>query len=128
MGYCVIGDNAAGEYWIDYYNNYELWSNDNPDGKTFQDITGAFASIIFEGTKEECEKYIDDLAKNTVRYAVYYDRAAGEGFTSEENATSGNWKGSKYGGHASYITDFATEEEASDYLRGMERQGRKRLG
>jgi hypothetical protein len=69
-------------------------------------------------TREEAEDYIEKKKKETTIWAVFFDLGAAEGFVSEENDYSGNWRGNKYP-HYTLEGEFDTEEEAENYLQSL---------
>jgi len=99
----VFENHAAGEVFV-----RELESDD-----CRQD--GYFTCYQEFSTEQKAKDYIIEREEETTVYAVFYNYPAGEGFISQEDDCSGNWKGSKYG-HSSYQNDFKTESEARKYL------------
>ncbi len=98
--YQLFYNNAAGEYYTNQADTEEEASN--PPLSYFNEI-GIFSD-------KEIDKAIEDLRGPTV-YAVFEDRSAGEGFISEEDNLTGNWRGSKYG-YSSLIAEFPAREAA----------------
>lgn len=74
---------------------------------------------VFKGSYEDCKDYVKRMKQETVRYAVFFNGPADEGFISKENMYSGNWRGNKYGNHYSYMGDFETYGEALTYLESL---------
>lgn len=101
--YLVIENPPAGEVQIVHADNYTR--NRYPHWH-----------VVYEAdTYEEAEEYIEERKRSTIRYAVYFNRPAGEYMITEENDYSGNWRGSKYG-HFTFQADFETYEEAEKYV------------
>lgn len=102
MGYQLMYNNAAGEY---YTNNFDTEEEalDMPSQAGYFNEIGIFSD-------KEIDKAIEDLRGPTV-YAVFENRAAGGGFISEEDNLTGNWRGSKYG-YSSLIAEFPAREAA----------------
>ena len=103
LTFWVFENKAAGEVFV-----REL-TEDSPrqDG---------YFTCYQEFTSEKLAKqYITEQEEQTKVFAVFFNRPAWEGFVSQEDCYSGNWKGSKHG-YYNYITDFPTEAEAQKYL------------
>lgn len=61
--YVVVENKETGEWWMDSYRESEIGSKDNPNGKLFNDITNFYGTIVFRGSKQECEEYVRNMFK-----------------------------------------------------------------
>ena len=103
LTYGIFENNAAGEVFI-----REL-EQDDPRKN------GYFTCYSEFTTEAEAKNYIIEREEESKVFAVFYNYPAGEGFISQENCFSGNWKGSKYG-YSSFQNEFNNEQEARKYL------------
>lgn len=113
----VISNNGEARMWISSYSDRELWSNQNPEGLTFQQLTGSFGNIVFEGSLKECENYIKEVEESSTQYHVFYNRAENYGFVEKWNHNSGPL--SQHGRYSDH-GGFDTKEEAEKYLDKLE--------
>ncbi|WP_142415379.1 hypothetical protein [Hathewaya massiliensis] len=115
--YVVVDKVAEGRMWIDSYLEEELCSDENPSGLTFQQITGSFGNIVFEGTEEECQQYVEKKEKETLKYHVFYNNSENFGWVEPMHCNSGPL--SQHGRYSDW-GGFDTEEEAKKYLEKLE--------
>lgn len=94
-------DNAAGNYWVEKSNKRRP--------NCYADLEMQFC------TKKEAVKYVESWQRNSTVYCVFFNRSAWDGYVSEENDLSGNWRGSMHG-HYNLAGEFKTKKEAYDYL------------
>jgi len=105
--YCqLMVNNAAG----DFYFNQCAPSEERRLNQ------GHYREAAYGRKSKMCEK-IKEL-RGPVRYAVFFDRTDCDGFITQEDQWSGNWKGSKYGRNA-FCGEFDTMKEAQKFLEDM---------
>ena len=86
-------------------------------------LTGNEDSLVYKGTNKDCRRYVKRISEETTVFAVFKRDDTGQIFITTENRYSGNWKSvtvetSKYSPYI-YIADFATEEEAYNYVENL---------
>ncbi len=110
--YQLLYNGPAGEYYVNEWTEEDL---DNWEDRGVRNQYGHFNEVGMYDSKEELEKAIEELRGPKV-FAVFEDVAAGVVYYSEEDNLTGNWKGSREG-HANFVAEFDTEEEAEEYVR-----------
>lgn len=105
MGFFVKYDRAAGHAYVA--------DNDERIGHYIV-VAGPFE------TEEEAERAMEAL-RGEHRWAVFWDRPAGEGFVERVDALSGNYRGSMYP-HHDLVAECASREEAEEWLENYMRQ------
>ncbi len=107
MGYQLMYNNAAGEHRIILCSKEDV---DNWEVSGYRLQKGYFSEVGLYETEAELEEAIEEL-RGPVVYAVFENRPAGEGFISEEDNLTGNWRGNKYG-YSSLIAEFPARKAA----------------
>jgi len=80
-----------------------------------------FTRTSVHATEQEALAAVEAYREKTTVYCVFFNRPAWEGFVSKENATSGSYRGWKYGRGYNLCGEYRTEEEAKGKLREIYR-------
>jgi len=99
----IFINRAAGDYYI------QEMHSDTP----LQD--GYYHCVESFPTEQEAKDCIAQYREQTAIYCVFFNRPAWEGFVSQEDNFSGNWRGSKYN-YYNLCGEYKTEEEAKSRL------------
>lgn len=117
MKHQLLVNEAAGKYKTKQWSDEDV-KNWRESG--YSAFDGHFTEVGLYDTPKQLQEAIEEQAGPTV-HAVFFSQSSGEGFVSEENNLSGNWRGTKYPGHG-LMGEYPTSEETDAQLDTLEKE------